>query len=258
MSKPHLPFVAALFLTLSACISTFAETPLTYSGAEIKGRIVDAETGAPIEGAVVVAFWTMYHQTLVNMYAMGSARRRVFNVEETISGREGRYTIPAWGPLYRPIGWQIDGRDDPYLFVFKPGHDAEGLSNLQQQDNSGAPPFNPDNASLRRSIHDGKDIGIYKLGKKPRKQYGIDPRVKPLPIHVQNVRGMVSQLNWIVDVGGPDRSEQERRTIAMKMRHAIFIAEAEREKLGAEGKGFVSWNGTIASFIRRVKTGKVD
>lgn len=258
---PLLALLVVVFLIQAACDGLLFGLPSAYSGAEINGRIVDAETGEPLEGAAIVAHWKIYHQTLLNALAHGSATNGVLNVEEAISDRHGRYTIPAWGPIPRPSGWQIDGRYDPVLLVFKPGYETENRDN-QKWDSEVMenPPFNSSSASLRRSVRDGQDIGLYKLGKKTRVQYGTDPSIKRAPIHVQSVGIAVSHLSAIAK-SVPGRGEpspllsEKSQSIVIKMRRAIWLVEEEREKLGDEGS-IITWGSAIESFIRREKAKK--
>lgn len=95
-------------LALPACA-----TPLTYSAKEIHGQIVDAETGEPIEGAVIVAQWILFE--------IGVGHRKRLHIEETVTDKGGHYVIPAWGPKPHPPFTELD-REDPMLAIFKTGY----------------------------------------------------------------------------------------------------------------------------------------
>ena len=56
--KRNLLFVLLLLIAIS---SLACATPLTYSAKEIHGQVADAETGQPIDGAIVVAQWVLSH-----------------------------------------------------------------------------------------------------------------------------------------------------------------------------------------------------
>ena len=118
-----------IFQLLSAVLvlSTCA-TPLTYSAKEIRGQIVEAETGRPIEGAVVVAQWILSH------VGSGHYGRRL-HIHETITDKNGYYVIPAWGPKPRPPLTDLIYRD-PQILIFKSGYEPEGLENSKLQSDS--------------------------------------------------------------------------------------------------------------------------
>lgn len=66
------------------------------AGLPFTGQVTDAETGEPIEGAIVVAKWTG------NTGVVGS-RSVCYHVETAISNKEGKFRIPGWfggGKIY--------------------------------------------------------------------------------------------------------------------------------------------------------------
>jgi hypothetical protein len=124
---------------LSACA-----TPLTYSAKEIRGQIVDAATGQPVEGAIVVAQWVLSH--------IGSGHYGTrLHVQETVSDKDGNYVIPAWGPRPRPPLTDLIYRD-PQILIFKSGYEPEGLENSKTQTDS-----------VRVSEWDGKVIKLKRV-----------------------------------------------------------------------------------------------
>lgn len=104
--------------TLPACA-----TPLMYSAKEIRGRIVDAETNQPIGGAVIVAQWILFEMGIGH----GGHKSRI-HIHETVTDKEGRYLIPAWGPKPHPPFTDLD-REDPMLLVFKSEYEPRILVN---------------------------------------------------------------------------------------------------------------------------------
>lgn len=133
-----LSLLSALFV-LSACA-----TPLTYSAEEIRGQIVDAETGQPIEGAVAVAQWVLSH------IGSGHYGKRL-HIHETVTDRNGNYVIPAWGPKPQLPLTELVYRD-PQILLFKSGYEPEGLENSK-----------PQTGSVRASEWDGKVIKLKKI-----------------------------------------------------------------------------------------------
>lgn len=78
-------------LRLCSVLWLVAVSTACRNGADVRGpfsgRIVDADTGQPIEGAVVVVAWTH----LMNYFEGG---RREVDSRETITDRQGRWDIP--------------------------------------------------------------------------------------------------------------------------------------------------------------------
>jgi hypothetical protein len=132
---------AFLLSALPACA-----TPLTYSAKEIRGQIVDAETNLPIEGAVVVAQWVLFHIGPGH----GGHKSRI-HIHETVTDATGNYFVPAWGPKVRPPMTELH-HYDPKLSIFKSGYEPLGLSNTVVST------VQPD--SLRASVWDGKVIQL--------------------------------------------------------------------------------------------------
>ena len=97
---------------------------LTLRSPEIAGRVVE-ESGAPVQGAIVVARWNLlfYRAALhgSGWYANGDA----LHIAEAVTDRDGRYTLPAWGPKARAAARLEPGA--PVIAVFRSGFDpSEG------------------------------------------------------------------------------------------------------------------------------------
>lgn len=95
--------VRFVVLTLVALALAVAGLMLTSNGPDVRGpfegRIVDAETGAPIEGAHVVVAWTR----LINY----EAGRDEVDAREAVTDTQGRWQIPERPtPLWEggPVG----------------------------------------------------------------------------------------------------------------------------------------------------------
>src|SRR3970040_2205127 len=100
-------WLSALIVSTSACGTLF------HSAKEIRGQVVDEETGKPLKGVIVVAQWQPYFPPIGEKGAVHS--------HETLTDSEGRYFIPAWGPKPVPVGAEMR-RGDPALIVFKRAH----------------------------------------------------------------------------------------------------------------------------------------
>ena len=134
--------ILAGLATLPACA-----TPLTYSAKEIRGQIVDAETNQPIEGAIVVAQWVLFH------IGPGGHKSRL-HIHETVTGKNGHYVIPEWGPKVRPPMTELHNRD-PEILIFKSGYEPMAVSNALVST------VRPD--SLRVSEWDGRVIKLKRV-----------------------------------------------------------------------------------------------
>ncbi|HSG05145.1 MAG TPA: carboxypeptidase-like regulatory domain-containing protein, partial [Nitrospiria bacterium] len=83
----------------------------TWADGTFYGRVVDEETGAAIEGAVVLSIW--WNQT-------GGEGRTVLSVKETMTRQDGTFSLPGYKDRIfskGPIGVQ-----PPEFYVFKPGY----------------------------------------------------------------------------------------------------------------------------------------
>src|SRR5207248_1171274 len=93
--------------------------PPFYSGAPIRGRVVDAETDEPLTGVHVVTETTLS----TGLFIHGEHVERL-HVAETVTDASGDYELPAWGPKARPTFSELHG-GDPTLIYFKPGYRPE-------------------------------------------------------------------------------------------------------------------------------------
>lgn len=79
-----------------------------------KGKVIDAETKEPIEGAVVLAVWDRNYRTPTG----GSSY--FYEAKEVLTDKEGRFEIPSYTPInLLPLISYIEG---PFFTIFKPGY----------------------------------------------------------------------------------------------------------------------------------------
>jgi hypothetical protein len=97
--------------------------PPVYFAKDIRGQVVDGETGKPLEGVVVVARWT-YRWIRIGDGSTGGS----INTLESVTGKDGKYFIPGWGPRPRPPLAYLDNLD-PELRVFKSNYYPEMVAN---------------------------------------------------------------------------------------------------------------------------------
>ena len=113
-------------LVATLCIITFAfvvESPCALSkDKNFSGRVIDAETKEPIEGAVVVAYWYEARSTLLG------ESTRMKDVEECVTDKNGEWKIVGEeGKSFNPNPHQslITGAyytREPLFIAFKPGY----------------------------------------------------------------------------------------------------------------------------------------
>ena len=139
--------IILMFTSLISCAH-----PPFYSAREINAIIVDGETGRPLEGTVVVAQWIYFR---VGLGDSGDARYQL-KILEAVTDKEGRFTIPGWGPRLRYPFHYLDDRD-PQLSIFKSGYLYKRLFNKRES-----------NTYLRISDWDGKVIGLWKARSEER------------------------------------------------------------------------------------------
>jgi hypothetical protein len=78
-----------------------------------RGRVVDAETGQPIAGVVVVAVWEKVSPGIIH------PRREFHDVDELVTDAEGRFVVPTRS---RKTLNPFVGYDGPKLTMFKGGY----------------------------------------------------------------------------------------------------------------------------------------
>ncbi len=111
------PFIIAAVICGTALYLIVPHMPLTYSAKPISGKVVDANTGEPIEGAIVVAVWELKRQYNFE----GSIIAGHIHVAEVLTNEAGEYHIHGWGPKWRPLG-AYTTNSSPLLVIFKRGY----------------------------------------------------------------------------------------------------------------------------------------
>ena len=136
-------------VTVTACGSPW------YTSDPIEAWVVDAETGAPIEGAVVTANWQLVAPSLDT----GGRKLRQLEVMETKTDKNGRFYFPG----FTKINFTLDElRDeDPQILIFKSGYQYGRESNSYGAE---ASYFN----TGRKSNIAGKQIKLVKRDKDPK------------------------------------------------------------------------------------------
>lgn len=106
-----------IFVYLIACIATAV---LSGCGATsipspaFEEQVFDAETGAPLEGANVVAIWELREQNI-----HGTTFKQIADIRETVTDKDGRFSIPAV-TIKNPERYVLS--HNPLILIFKPGY----------------------------------------------------------------------------------------------------------------------------------------
>ena len=91
--------IIAIVLFLTTCI---------HSDGPYRGKVVELETGKPIEGAVIAADW------LITIFAHIEI---LCDLRETVTDKNGEFELPRGWCINHPLAKM----DKPYVVVFKPG-----------------------------------------------------------------------------------------------------------------------------------------
>lgn len=190
-------FLSLMLMTTSACAATFS------------GTVVDADTGQPIEGAVVVAKW------MEELATPAGPSQGLKDVKETLTDKEGRWEIK--GPKGRDVGKVgaltsfLTGATittPPEFIIYKPGYcpypkgyfiDACEKMYVTETD----PPCD--------DIGCGETVGLPKLTERKDRR----------------------QAHRVGPVYGADNNKEERE-ILRKQREFIRLINQEKRYLGLE------------------------
>ncbi len=107
----------SLILVSSILLSILLTTPshawLIYHKPAFKGKVIDAETKQPIEGAVVVI---VYERIVAGLGTGWSAFP--FDIRETLTNSEGIFQIPSYTTVIHPFSFASSVN----IIIFKPGY----------------------------------------------------------------------------------------------------------------------------------------
>lgn len=94
---------------------------MVYHKPAFKGKVIDAETKEPIEGAVVVVTYSKTSIGIAESYSV------IIKVKETLTDKNGEFYIPSDTTMTQPLSWE----DMANFIIFKPGYDRwQGYQSL--------------------------------------------------------------------------------------------------------------------------------
>jgi len=83
--KPAFLFILLILMFQTGCLYA-----VRYDG-PYKGKVVDKETREPIEGAVVLGTWGVYH------FSPGGGSNTFYDAKEAVTDKNGEFMIPGQG-----------------------------------------------------------------------------------------------------------------------------------------------------------------
>lgn len=107
-------FLLILMLILVVSQPLFAGGWMFYTDGPYRGKVVDLETGAPIEGAVVAGVWH------IGQYGgPGGAIDTFCDAKEALTDKKGEFEVPRAACAH---WWPLSTLDRPKITIFKPGY----------------------------------------------------------------------------------------------------------------------------------------
>lgn len=149
--KYRLLVLALLFLILIIASNILGCVP--HHDGHYKGKVIDADTGKPIEGVVVAAHWVI--EPFVHS-------ERICDAKETITDKNGEFELPRCSCISHPFAELYK----PYVVVFKPGYLAYPPLGAEPEERKAQMP-----TFTGHEFRDEKQYYIIKLGRpKTRKE----------------------------------------------------------------------------------------
>lgn len=112
MPAKSISVLIALMLSLCIVESSHAFWWMFYLKPAFNGRVIDAETKKPIEGAVVVVTYPKETRILPEHYSS------IIKVRETLTDKDGNFHIPSYTTIIQPLSTE----EDATFIIFKPGY----------------------------------------------------------------------------------------------------------------------------------------
>lgn len=101
---------------------------IVYSSADVEGRIVDADTGEPVAGAVVVGIWQLESYPIHNHYM-----EDIIHVSESVTDEEGRYRLEGFALKF--VGHKSGSlyEYDPVILAFVEGYRPTSVTRSERE-----------------------------------------------------------------------------------------------------------------------------
>ena len=105
-------FLSSFVLSLMLTLGLWSKPG--YTAGPWKAQVVDAETGKPLEGVVVLAYWIKYTESWA-----GTAGGEFYDAEEVVTAPDGLFVVQARSTWTLNPFRRIGGME---LVIFKPGY----------------------------------------------------------------------------------------------------------------------------------------
>lgn len=111
-----------VFLVIVALVALLGPQAAVAAG-PWKAQVVDADTGEPLEGVVVLMYWIKYTGSFA-----GWAGGEFYDAEEVVTGPDGRFVVPSrWVFTLNPFKKVTRG-----MVIFKPGYGRSRLRDAKE------------------------------------------------------------------------------------------------------------------------------
>ncbi len=106
--------ITSMLLILMSSITVSHAGWLVYHKPEFRGKVIDAETKSPLEGAVIVA---IYKKTYIISGPAGGSSS-IINIKEALTDQKGEFHIPSYITIIQPLSkkYRVD------FIIYKPGY----------------------------------------------------------------------------------------------------------------------------------------
>ncbi|MBI5644417.1 MAG: hypothetical protein HY954_13210 [Deltaproteobacteria bacterium] len=106
-----------LILLIAISILVFASPPsfadwLVFHKPAFQGKVIDAETKEPIEGAVAVAIYNKKTIGIAESYTV------IIDVKEILTDKNGEFHFPSYTNIIQPLSWEYVTD----FIIYKPGY----------------------------------------------------------------------------------------------------------------------------------------
>lgn len=103
--------LAAMLLAIFLLVSHSASAAIFRYDGPYEGKVIDADTGEPIQGAVVLGVWYRIHPNVAGWNS------EFYDAVETATDKNGNFQIKGLGPLF------ISNIDEMNMVIFKVGYE---------------------------------------------------------------------------------------------------------------------------------------
>lgn len=195
----NLFFIISIFLLTAA--NAFGGGFIYHSEGPYRGKVIDLETGEPIEGAVIAGVWKLN----LLYVRLSDPLPRFCDAKETLTDKNGEFILPKASCFTL---WPIAGLDFAEVVVFKPGYLAYPPLGPSFEDRKARMP-----GFTGYEFRDEKEYNVIKLGRpkttmerrltydRAGSLFGFNETFKKLPILLKMTNEERNNLGFSGEVG---------------------------------------------------------